>query len=63
LLISRFRLPQLFTEERDGDEKGYNNRPDNRRTYNGVGRQTGAAEALTTKPAKPIARRMIRVGL
>jgi hypothetical protein len=39
---------QLFTEERDCDEKGCNNRPDNRRAYNGVGRQTGSAEALTT---------------
>jgi hypothetical protein len=39
-------LPQFFIEVFDCDEKGYNNRPDNRCAYYGVGRQTGAAEAL-----------------
>jgi hypothetical protein len=39
-------LPQFFTEVFDCDEKGYNNRPDDRHGYNGIGRQTGPAEAL-----------------
>jgi hypothetical protein len=46
LVISRFRLPQFFTEVFDCDKKGYHNRPDDRHGYNGIGRQTGTAEAL-----------------
>jgi hypothetical protein len=41
------RLTQLFTKVFDCDEQGYDNRPDDRHGYNGVGRQTGSTEAFT----------------
>jgi hypothetical protein len=40
-------LPQLFTEEFDCDENGYNTRPDDRRACHSVGRQADIGECLT----------------
>jgi hypothetical protein len=40
-------LPQLYTEVFDCDEKGYDDRYDDGRAHNGIGRQTRTPKCFT----------------